>query len=362
MARTKPRQAGKHAHSRFSGGPRPIWSGIVSFGLVTLPISLYPASRSKHSVLHMVDETGTQLKRRYQCAKEQKMLTSAEIVRGYEIEKDRFIPVDDDELKALAPEKSSGIDLQRFVSLDQINPIYFDKDYFLAPDADAVKAYRLLAESMQQENRAGIATFVMRDREYLVAIIAQEGILRAQTLRFYDEIRTPEDVGLDELQQASPKDLAAMRDAFAALSTEDFDPSQLLDKQMEDLQKKVQKKLKSGKDIVREHTAPPSAKPVQPEEPASADIIDLMELIKARIKGQTTQSVSAGDSQARPASKRKAKDAGKATPAKAKSGPATHRLNGQSRSQLYQQAQQQNIAGRSKMSKEALIEALSALR
>lgn len=114
-------------------------------------------------------------------------------MRGYEVEKDRFILVDDEELVALAPEKSQEIDLKRFVELSEIDPVYFERAYFLAPDRDAVKAYRLLARTMEEAGRAGIATFVMRGKEYLVAIIAEQGFLRAETLRFHDELRIPGD-------------------------------------------------------------------------------------------------------------------------------------------------------------------------
>ena len=185
--------------------PRSFWSGTIAFGLVSIPVSLYVASRSGGISLRMVDEDGTPLRRRYFCSKDGEPLEADDIVRGYEVEKDRFVIVKDEELEALAPEKSREIDLKRFVPLAQIDPIWFERGYFLAPDKGAMKAYRLLANTMEQEGRAGIATFVMRGKEYLVAIIGQQGLLRAETLRFHDELRTPDDVGLPTLDKADAK-------------------------------------------------------------------------------------------------------------------------------------------------------------
>lgn len=118
----------------------------------------------------MVDAEGTPLARRYYCEKEARILTGSELIRGYEVERDDYVLVEDDELEALAPEKSQDIDLERFVGLDEIAPIYFERAYFLTPEGGATRAYRLLAGSMESASRAGIATFVMRGKQYLVAI------------------------------------------------------------------------------------------------------------------------------------------------------------------------------------------------
>lgn len=360
QAEDEARKADKHSATRFSAGPRPFWSGVVSFGLVTLPVSLYPANRGKHGVLHMVDRTGTQLKRRYQCAKEQVMLSAEEIVRGYEVEKDRFVTVEDDELKALAPNKSNEIDLQRFVALTDINPIYFEKGYFLAPDPDAIKAYRLLAQSMEEEGRAGIATFVMRDREYLVAIVAEAGILRAETLRFHDEIRSPGDIGLPDLAEVSGEQVNRLCEVFAELAAGDIDRKQLQDEQANLLQQKVDEKLKKKQDVITDGAARSSSTPTAQEyDEESADIIDLMEVIKARIRGEQSPDPST-ETSAPPADSRKGKaeKVGQTPRRKTEDGSITGALAGQSRDDLYQQARKKNISGRSKMSKDELIQAL----
>src|SRR2546421_590780 len=120
------------------------------------------------------------------------------MVRGFEYEKGKYVIVTDEELERLAPEQSRDIDLRKFVDLESIPPLYFDRSYFLAPSQGSEKAYRLLAETMEKNKLAGMATFVMRGKEYLVAIFPENGILRAETMRFADELRSPKEVGLPE--------------------------------------------------------------------------------------------------------------------------------------------------------------------
>jgi len=172
------------------------WSGTLSFGLVSIPVSFYPANRSSHLGLRMLAPDGTPLQRRYCSSRTGRELAPDEMVRGYEVEKDHYVVVTDDELEKLDPEKSRDIDLRRFVPADDIPPIYFERGYFLGPGGKSTKAYQLLAATMEKTHRAGIATFVMRGKEYLVAIVAENGILCAETMRFKDEIRTPESIGL----------------------------------------------------------------------------------------------------------------------------------------------------------------------
>ena len=174
------------------------WSGTLSFGLVSIPVSFYPANRSSHRGLRMFAPDGTPLQRRYFSSLSGKELAPDEMVRGYEVEKDHYVVVTDDELDKLDPEKTRDIDLRRFVPVDSVPPIYFERGYFLGPGGKSTKAYQLLAATMEKTRRAGIATFVMRGKEYLIAIVAENGILRAETMRFNDEIRSPEDVGLPE--------------------------------------------------------------------------------------------------------------------------------------------------------------------
>src|SRR5690606_3909652 len=192
------REDGEELEQAEGGGARSLWSGSITFGLLSLAVDLFPAVRTEALPLKIVDESLRPLTRRYVCPEhEDRFLSRDEIVRGYEIEDGEYVLVTDEELESLAPEKSRAIDLRKFVDVAEIDPMYFKRSYFLTPAEDeANRAYRLLAETMERSGRAGIATFVMRGKEYLVALLAENGVLRAETLRFVDEIRRPEDVGL----------------------------------------------------------------------------------------------------------------------------------------------------------------------
>lgn len=262
--------------------PRAFWSGIIAFGLVSLPVSLYPAHSGKLA-LKMVDAKGNLLRREFYCEHDKRLLEPDDIVRSYEIEKYHYVVVEDEELEALEPKRSREIDLKRFVPLGSINPVYFERAYFLVPDGGTTKAYRLLARSMEDEHKAGIATFVMHGKDYLVAIIAEGGILRAETLRFHDELRTPDQVGLPPRQHADKKTVEQMRAAIKKLTHKQFDSELLSDQQARNLRQRIEDKLKSGTDVLK-----------APEEPEAAEaegkVIDLMQVLKERLQGRRPQA------------------------------------------------------------------------
>jgi DNA end-binding protein Ku len=258
--------------------PHAFWSGIVAFGLVSLPVSLFPAHSGKLA-LKMVDANGNLLKREFFCEHDNRALERDDIVRSYEIEKYHYVVIEDEELEALEPKRSREIDLKRFVPLSSINPVYFERAYYLVPDGDTTKAYRLLAKSMEDEQRAGIATFVMHGKDYLVAIIAEGGILRAETLRFHDELRTPEQVGLPQRQPADKKLVERMRAAIRKSTHKQFDSELLSDEQARSLKQRIEAKLKSGADVLK---APEEAEPAE----AASNVIDLMQVLKERLQGR----------------------------------------------------------------------------
>lgn len=250
------------------GGVRTFWSGTITFGLVNVPVALFPATRPRSISMRMVAPDGGTVQRRYVCSKDGEALDNGEIVRGYEIEKDKYVVVTDDELEAIEPRKSREIDLRLFVNRHEIDPIYFERAYFLVPAGGSTKAYRLLAEVMEKSGRAGIATFVMRATEYLIAILAENGILRAETLRFHDEIRTPDDVGLPEPKKTRPADVKKFEKAIAdnAGKVDDHD---FLDRRAERVEKLVAKKLRLGEDIIEALAA-------EGNEEGGAEVIDLL--------------------------------------------------------------------------------------
>lgn len=316
-----------------------IWSGTITFGLVSLPVDLFSAHRSATISLRMVDEDGTPLRRQYYCPRDDRALTRDEIVRGYEIGEDEYVVVTDDELEAIAPEKSREIDLRRFVAVDEIDPMYFERAYFLAPATESTKAYRLLAEAMEREGRAGIATFVMRGKEYLVALLSEGGILRAETLRFQEELRTPGDVGLPELGKAPAGRVSELTKAIESRQAKSLDRKALTDPSVGRIQALVKQKLRSRKQVVK------AAK--LPEEPEStADVIDLMAILKERLQGRAESS---------PARRKVADGEGRKGGARRAGGEDLERKSKQA---LYERAQALDIAGRSQMSKRELIKAI----
>ena len=143
---------------------RPLWSGTISFGLVSVPVNMYPANRAGGVSLRMLDQDGTPLKRRFYCPRENREIHPEHIIRGYALESGEYVVVRDEELEALEPKKSRDIDLRLFVDAKDIDPMYFERAYFLAPASDSNKAYRLLASTMERLGQAGVSTLVMRGK------------------------------------------------------------------------------------------------------------------------------------------------------------------------------------------------------
>ena len=218
----------------------------------------------------MLGPDGQPLSRKYFAEKTGKDLDADEVVRGYEIDKEKYVIVTDEELERLAPEKTRDIDLKQFVPADSIAPIYFERGYFLTPAAGSQKAYKLLAETMEESGLAGIATFVMRGKEYLVAIFSEKGILRAETMRFADELRSPADIGLPKKKEASKATVHKFEKLISTRSKKQFSPSKLEDKQTESLLKLVKKKKANRANVVK----------VEEEADADHKVVDLVQILK----------------------------------------------------------------------------------
>lgn len=311
---------------------RAFWSGTIAFGLVTVPVDLLPAVRSRRVSLRMLAPDGTPLSRRYWCPRDERLLDPAEIVRGYEVDDGEFVVVTDEELDALEPEKSREIDLRRFVPRERIDPIYFERGYFLAPSGESTKAYRLLARAMEDAGRAGVGTFVMRGKEYLAAILSEGGILRAETLRFEAEIRSPEDVGLPDIADVDADRTDRLEAAIEELSADSLDPSELGDPHTERVESLVAEKLAGDEDVVE---IPEEAR----RETSEVEIVDLMEVLKRRLQGDE----EASGAERRPA---------------AGSGTSPKELETKTKKELYEMAQDLEIEGRSSMTKAELVRAL----
>lgn len=218
----------------------------------------------------MLGPDGQPLARKYFAEKTGKDLDVDEVVRGYEVNKEKYVIVTDEELERLAPEKTRDIDLKQFVPADSIPPLYFERGYFLTPAAGSQKAYKLLAETMDKSGLAGVATFVMRGKEYLVAIFSDKGILRAETMRFADELRSPADIGLPKKKDAPKATVHKFEKLIATKSKKQFTPTKLADKQTDSLLKLVKKKQAKRANVVR----------VEEEIDQDHKVVDLVKILK----------------------------------------------------------------------------------
>jgi DNA end-binding protein Ku len=250
---------------------RPFWSGTISFGLVSIPVDLYPATRDSRVALRMLSPEGEPLSREYYSAESGKELDASDMTRGFETDQGKYVTVSAEELERLAPEKSRDIDLRLFVPREAVSPLFFEKPYFLTPADNSVKAYRLLAETMDRSGQAGIATFVMRGKEYLVAIFSEGGILRAQTLRFHDEVRKPKDISLPKKPKSIPSTtLRSFETTIARATKKTLDLKAMRDEYASAMLDLIEKKHARQKDVVE--TEAPTKGP--------AKVIDLMEVLK----------------------------------------------------------------------------------
>jgi DNA end-binding protein Ku len=251
---------------------RAIWSGSISFGLLNVPVKLYSAvARRGISLREIRESDGARIRHRRVAEGTDEEVPYEQIVKAFEITPDRYVPLSKDELSSLAPEKTRAIDVQDFVDLDQIDPIYFDSPYYLGPADGAEKAYSLLAQAMETSGKVAIARFVFRNKEHLAAIRTSGGVLSLTTMRFADEV-VPANELEEVLPEKTPKVAKREREMaeqlIDSLSTE-FDPGAYRDEYREQLLAMIERKAE-GKEVL----APASEKPKVTEAP---DLIAALE-------------------------------------------------------------------------------------
>jgi DNA end-binding protein Ku len=310
--------------------PRPIWSGSLSFGLVNVPVKLMSATRDlavRFNQLHEKDMSRIEVKR--MCTKENAEVPWEEVARGYELDSGEVVMLTDEDLEAADPKKTRTIDIEAFVDLDEIDPVYFDHPYFLVPDSNeaAVRAYHLLRDVMGRSGKVAIARFVLRTKEYLVAVRPRGEAISLTTMRFHDEVRSPDDVGIDGLPKAKKAQVDQAVQLIKSLQR-DFDPTAYEDEHRKRLLEIIERKRK-GEEIQI---------PEEPETPAA--VPDLMAALEASIErmkkgGRKALETEAAEQQGDPA--------------------ALKRLP---KKELLERAKEKGIEGRSSMSKEELAEAL----
>ena len=319
---------------------RSFWSGTLSFGLVSIPVDLMTATARRGVAMRMLAADGVPLRRRYRCPRDGAILAGRELVRGYEFQPGRFLAVSDEELDALAPERSRDISLQRFVPRASVPPLYFERAYFLAPAGGSARAYHLLVETMDRAGRAGVATFVMRGKEQLIAIVAEGGVLHGEVLRFGDEVRSADDVGLPAPRAAARLRVAQIARDIEAIQGR-FDHAELRDEQADGLRALAERKRAEDRDVVK---APELAQ----EEDEAGEVVDLLQVLKQRL-GEAARHPSAPEAR-QPTT---AADRGASSASHGERDEAST-----TKAALYERARRIGIRGRSRMSKEELETAI----
>ncbi|HEY7594232.1 MAG TPA: Ku protein [Actinophytocola sp.] len=311
---------------------RPIWSGAINFGLVTIPVELYSATED-HTISFRQFERGTSDRIRYKRVNERtgKEVAYADIVKGADLGGGEYVIIEPDELDAIAPGRSRTIDINTFVDLDDIDPVHFQRTYWLAPAKEEYgRSYSLLLQAMEKTNRAGVASFVMRGKEYLTAVRAGDGMLVLNTLLFPEDIRDPakELKSLPEITTARGKELEMAVNLIDSM-TDEWRPEDYHDTYTEQVEKLIEDK-RQGKEVVAES---------EPSEPTK--VVDLFEALSKSVE-----------------SRKKRRD----TPAKASSDSADEDLSSLNKADLDKLARDLDVKGRSKMSRDELEKAVAAAR
>ncbi|MFD9984036.1 Ku protein [Streptomyces massasporeus] len=349
---------------------RAIWTGVVSFGLVSVPVGLYSATEDHTVHFHQLQRgTADRIRNRRVNERTGDEVDTSDIVKGYEVGEGEYVLVEPEELDEIAPGRSQTIDITDFVDLEEIEPVYFDRTYYLAPRGkEYTKVYELLRAALAQSNRVGVATFVMRGKQYLTALRAEDKVLVLQTLHWADEVRDPR----EELPELPSGRAGKGKELDMALQLIDslegpWDPSRYRDTYQEKVRELVKAKAE-GQEVAAAEEAP-----------AATNVVDLMQALQGSIdqaRGGTTEVSGPKSKQSQPARKKARKPAAKTAkkPAARKAPPKDSRSSADSRAQrgvgkrelrqlskaeLYQRATEHDVPGRSKMSREELLDALA---
>ena len=295
---------------------RAIWSGAISFGLVNVPVKLYSATQPKTVRFHqLAGSTGARIRQKRVDPTTDQEVPYDDIVKGYEITPDRYVLITQEELDALDPKATRTIDIEEFVDLSEIDPIYYDHSYYLAPTAGGAKAYRLLLDAMAEAGKVGIGRFVLRTKQQLCALRPTGNALTLSTMLFGDEVLSPDRI--DELEsvgevEAGERELKMAQQLIESLSAE-FDPAHFKDEYRERVLDLIERKA-AGEEIA-----------VQPqaEEPVAApDLMAALEASLAAVRGDSDKASTKPRPRAKPSTAKGAKGDGSGGKAPAKRAAA----------------------------------------
>jgi DNA end-binding protein Ku len=269
--------------------PRSIWGGAISFGLVNVPVKLVSAVSPKDVRFHQLDaKSNARVKQKRVSAETGEEVAYDDIVKGYEIAPDQYVTITPEELETLDPKATKSIDIEDFVDLDQIDPVYYERSYYLVPDAGGAKAYALLVQAMKESGMVAIARMVLRTKQYLVLLRAVDNVLVIETLYFNDEVVDPDELdGVPHDVDVSDRELKIARQLIESLATE-FEPERYRDEYRERVLELIEKKAE-GQEIV-----------LQPQTEEPAQVVDLMAALEASLA-----AVKDAKDEAEPAPKKK---------------------------------------------------------
>jgi DNA end-binding protein Ku len=223
--------------------PHIIWSGTISFSLVAIPVDLVRAVEAGRISFHLLhNKDYSILRRRMFCPEEEKIVPPDEIVRGYEIGPDKYVLITEEELESVSPERSRTIEIVEFIDMKEVDPVYYDHPYYLVPSKGGEKAYQLLVEVMSRTNKAGLARFVLGDREYIVAVKSAKGALALITLHYSEEILPDKEI-LPKVMEIEDEEKVRIKKGIKRMMA-DFDPEKYADRRREKIGALLKKKLK----------------------------------------------------------------------------------------------------------------------
>ena len=291
--------------------PSAIWTGSISFGLVQVPVRLVGATKNRDVSFNQLEE-GTGARIRYKKVSDAtgEEVPPDKIKRGYEISKGRYVMIEPDELDVLRPKGSHAIEIEEFVDLDEIDPLYFEQPYYLVPDAKGVKPYKLLVEAMRELNKVAIGRIIVRSKERLVAIRTVDGMLCIETMRYADEVLPRTDLVPDDADiELTDRERAMATQLVESLAVDKFEPEKFHDEYREQVLDLIERKA-GGEEIVAE-----------PMVEAPAKVLDLVAALEASLeKAQHAKdrhpSIAGSTSSPKSAGKAAAKATAKKAPAK----------------------------------------------
>jgi DNA end-binding protein Ku len=273
---------------------RPLRNATISFGLVSIPVRFYTATKSEDVHFHLLHAScGSRVNRKWWCPHHEKIVDSDELIRGYEISKNKYVTFTDEEMETLESDDNRAVEITEFVDLHEIDPVFFEKSYFLGPSAGGGKTYRLLSQAMKKQDKVAVARWVSNGREHLVVLRPYEKGLILHTMFYADEVRDFDAIDIEESGTVREKEVALAEMLINELTEKKFDPLQFKDEYRHRLLDRIKAKSK-GKAI----------EPEEKEEEKGAEVIDIMEALRRSLDKGRAKPAKRASARRAPAKRR----------------------------------------------------------